>query len=589
MPNSNKIVTGIIILLCLLNITGACTERHSYPHSLITADSLCRVNPDSAVLFLRNIKSDMYHAEDKDRMYYRLLCIQAADKADKMAPKDEKKNIAEIVYYYENNGDRNILPTAYYYAGRIYAELQEAPIALDYFQKANDALKKGEDIDLSSRIYSQMGYLFYYQEIYDESLKMFIAAYECNKQTNDTIAMIYDLRDISTAYEAKNEHGKAFEYMKDAYSLAKKFKNQYMIANIDGYLSNLYEMQNQLDSAYKYIQKQINNVGIIDSSSTYSIISDIYDLKGEKDSVLFYSKKIETVGNVYAKEDAYRLMTEIYLERGNCAEANRCFKMHRIYADSVKAIKRTGIIARINAMYNYQKKEKENILLNEKNNRNKITIIFSSTTAIVLTLTLVLIIMYSRIRRKEQLLQYKRSEQLLNDSIRKSKEYINTNKIKIDRLEEQLNMLDKENVELRKELEREKERLFSENAIAKMGIKERNAAAEAIKSSPIYRHFCKLAEKNSGKQPSDEDWTKLETLINREYENFTNKLKNLCRLSKHELHASMLVKIDIEPGKISALLCCSQSNASTIRSRLYQKVFGKKGGCKEWDDFIMTL
>ena len=28
---------------------------------------------------------------------------------------------------------------------------------------------------------------------------------------------------------------------------------------------------------------------------------------------------------------------------------------------------------------------------------------------------------------------------------------------------------------------------------------------------------------------------------------------------------------------------------TSIRSRLYEKVFGKKGGSRDWDDFILAL
>ena len=28
---------------------------------------------------------------------------------------------------------------------------------------------------------------------------------------------------------------------------------------------------------------------------------------------------------------------------------------------------------------------------------------------------------------------------------------------------------------------------------------------------------------------------------------------------------------------------------STVRSRLYKKVFGQKGGAKEWDEFLLSI
>lgn len=571
-------ISYIIIMTC------ACT-RHSYPKSLKNADSLCNTNADSAISLLRSIKKDIGHSPEYTRMYYRLLCIQAKDKADRMKPEEEKENITAIVDYYEKHGDKDLLPIAYYYAGRIYRELKEAPQALAYMQKSKDALIDSDNTELLSRVYSQIGYLQYFQEMYDESLKMFTASYKCSKEINDTIGMILGLRDISTAYEAKNKYGKALESLQEAYCLAKQKTHIITILTVETYISSLYITMNKPDSAMKYAQNPLKNIALTDSSSTFSLMMDIYKLKENEDSVIYFCKQIEKVGRVYAKEDAYKNLTEIYLKRKNHSEANRCFKMYNIYKDSVKAIKRTDIVARMN----YKEKEKENIMLQEKNNRNIIIIISASAIALILLITFILYIRYSRIRRKEQLIRHKYSEQILNENLQKSEEHINNNKRKIEMLQSRLESTDKENIELRKELEREKERLFSSNTIAEIGIKERAAAHEAIMNSPIYQAFYRMSDNTSDLHPSNKDWANLEKLINREYDNFTNKLNSLCKLSMIEYRVSMLIKLNFEPKRISNLICCSDSNISTIRSRLYFKTFGRKGGCNKWDEFISSL
>ena len=571
-------ISYIIIMTC------ACT-RHSYPKSLKNADSLCNTNADSAISLLRSIKKDIGHSPEYTRMYYRLLCIQAKDKADRMKPEEEKENITAIVDYYEKHGDKDLLPIAYYYAGRIYRELKEAPQALAYMQKSKDALIDSDNTELLSRVYSQIGYLQYFQEMYDESLKMFTASYKCSKEINDTIGMILGLRDISTAYEAKNKYGKALESLQEAYCLAKQKTHIITILTVETYISSLYITMNKPDSAMKYAQNPLKNIALTDSSSTFSLMMDIYKLKENEDSVIYFCKQIEKVGRVYAKEDAYKNLTEIYLKRKNHSEANRCFKMYNIYKDSVKAIKRTDIVARMN----YKEKEKENIMLQEKNNRNIIIIISASAIALILLITFILYIRYSRIRRKEQLIRHKYSEQILNENLQKSEEHINNNKRKIEMLQSRLESTDKENIELRKELEREKERLFSSNTIAEIRIKERAAAHEAIMNSPIYQAFYRMSDNTSDLHPSNKDWANLEKLINREYDNFTNKLNSLCKLSMIEYRVSMLIKLNFEPKRISNLICCSDSNISTIRSRLYFKTFGRKGGCNKWDEFISSL
>lgn len=202
---------------------------------------------------------------------------------------------------------------------------------------------------------------------------------------------------------------------------------------------------------------------------------------------------------------------------------------------------------------------------------------------------LVIYIRYSIKKRKEQLQRYKKTQQILNDKLRKSKENIDENILTITSLENRINHIDKEKIELEKELEREKERLLSSDNIAAIGIKNRDKTSEAINNSPIYRAFYRMADKSSHKKPSEEDWIELERLLNREYDKFTDKLNSLCKLSETEYHVSMLIKLNFEPGRIAELVCCSLSNISTIRRRLYTKVFGKKAGTKEWDEFIQSI
>ena len=88
---------------------------------------------------------------------------------------------------------------------------------------------------------------------------------------------------------------------------------------------------------------------------------------------------------------------------------------------------------------------------------------------------------------------------------------------------------------------------------------------------------------------SEDDWKDLDTLINREYPEFKEKLINLCQLKEQEYRVSLLIKAGFEPTKIALFLNKSLAAISTIRSRSYEKVFGKKGGAKDWDKFIKSL
>ena len=94
---------------------------------------------------------------------------------------------------------------------------------------------------------------------------------------------------------------------------------------------------------------------------------------------------------------------------------------------------------------------------------------------------------------------------------------------------------------------------------------------------------------NAGKSLSYEDWGELTKLLNSIYTGFTEKLYSLFPMSEQELHVSLLIKMRLQPKDIAMLTAHSKESIATTRSRLYSKVFGKKGSSKEWDDFILTL
>lgn len=70
---------------------------------------------------------------------------------------------------------------------------------------------------------------------------------------------------------------------------------------------------------------------------------------------------------------------------------------------------------------------------------------------------------------------------------------------------------------------------------------------------------------------------------------FNSKLNSLCSMSDTEHKVCMLIKLRVTPLDIAALLHKDVNPISSVRSRLYVKVFNQKGGAKDWDEFLRTL
>lgn len=93
----------------------------------------------------------------------------------------------------------------------------------------------------------------------------------------------------------------------------------------------------------------------------------------------------------------------------------------------------------------------------------------------------------------------------------------------------------------------------------------------------------------AGEKLRKDDWETIESHLNSVYPRFTSTLLSLYNMSQVEYHVCLLLKLNAAPSEIASVLCKDTSSISSIRSRLYHKVFGKKGSSKDWDEFILSL
>lgn len=93
----------------------------------------------------------------------------------------------------------------------------------------------------------------------------------------------------------------------------------------------------------------------------------------------------------------------------------------------------------------------------------------------------------------------------------------------------------------------------------------------------------------SGQRLKDEEWQEIENKIRKVYPGFISQLRGLYAMSELEYQVCLLIKLRIAPSDIASVIARDVSTISTVRSRLYKKVFGQKGGAKEWDEFILSI
>lgn len=94
---------------------------------------------------------------------------------------------------------------------------------------------------------------------------------------------------------------------------------------------------------------------------------------------------------------------------------------------------------------------------------------------------------------------------------------------------------------------------------------------------------------NEGQRLKEQDWEDVERHLKTIYPGFISQLRGLHPMSDLEYQTCLLIKLHIAPKDIANVLARDVSTISTVRSRLYKKVFNRKGGAKEWDDLILSI
>ncbi|WP_455587318.1 tetratricopeptide repeat protein [Bacteroides sp.] len=582
MKKSIRIILFILSLLCIYSC-----KNKPYPQCLLTADSLTNVQPDSAITLLANLKDSMSTQTEATQMYYRLLCIKANDKAYILNTSDSL--ILPILHYYIKKEDERHLPEAYYYAGRVYRDLGDAPQALSYFGEALKAMKKNNDYQLKSRIYSQIGTLFFYQGITDEALKAFRKAYQCDTLLNDSAGIAFDLQDIAETYRLNNNIDSALYYHQTAYDLASAMQCQTLVNMAQSQIASIYNQLKKYDLAKEALQPSLAHLHKPSKSSIYSIASELYHETGHTDSATYYYNELLTCGTIYAKQAAHQGLARIAIAQKRPQEALSHLQQYIECTDSIQRTTDTEVIRKMSSLYNYHLREKENEQLKMENEQNKISIIFILAISVILATLSFAYLQYSRKRRLELNIQLEKLKQLKEEQHNKSVQHIEENKKQIDALEKRIQHLDEASQTLKEQLQRQKEIILCTNKQTEIDLDEQEQAKAAFINSDIYAHFKTQAHSSQKVQITANDWKVLENNINSAYKGFTKNLRKLYELSEHELHICLLIKINIQPRDMANLTNHTKESIASTRRRLYKKVFHQKGAPNDWDEFILSL
>lgn len=572
-----------LLYLVILLMTFGCQRHYQYPLVLQEADSLCVAQPDSAVALLKSISDDMRQEAEHIQMRYKLLTIKANDKAYINHTSDSL--ILSLVDYYEHGGDPAFLGEAYYYAGSTYRDLGDAPRALEYYQKALDAMPGDENLKVKSKVYAQMGQLFILQKLYRKAFVSYKNAYQSNSVQKDTVGMIYNLRDMGFAYRGLDKPDSTLLLLNQAHELALLINNQVMDDRITSQMASLYIRLGEYEKAKKFIQPSLIRPNRNNLSSVFTIAGDIYYKLGQIDSAAYYYQSLMNVGTIYAKRDAYYNLSHI--AQNNWKDINKSLyyiDQYKHLQDSISRITATESIAQMSSLYNYQLRERENAEL-QIERQNYYILFLSASIIVVVLLSIGFFFVRWYINRRKQ---YRETlNHILAEVYRKTDAYIEEKKLEIEEAERILGDLSYDDVLERNHQEHRRESLRLEMERAKEEQEMQKQRNIEIMNSEIQNIL--KSHVNNGSNMKTDDWTLVEQTLEHTFPGYTERLKTLSGMTEIKYRVCLLTKLQLRNSDIAVLVNRTPSAITRLKERFLNDLGIADTSNISFDSFISSL
>ena len=290
--------------------------------------------------------------------------------------------------------------------GVVYKSMEEYDKAVNYYLEALEIKEEINDNSGISRTLNNIGLLFGCLKDYDKALHYLFSSLDLKKSLNDSIGMSNTYNNIGSIYEKLNNCEKAMDYFQKALTIKRKFNDRRGITDCFNYIGKTYSKQENFDKALEYFLKALelrrklknpndladihNNLGYI-----YQKLNKINLAILHLDSAQYVAKKVNDKNIIL---ENYYHWAKVYETKGEYQKAYLYLTLHNNIKDTIIQEQYQKSVIEAEARYNFDRKERELKLKEEKRVQNIRTI------ALLVTFLLggILFIVYSLYRLKKK-------------------------------------------------------------------------------------------------------------------------------------------------------------------------------------------
>lgn len=437
------------------------------------------------------------------------------------------------------------LAQAYRVIGLIYVDLGSYKKASEYFFKSLKLFEEIKNKEGTARAMSSIGYVFFDQENFDKALEYYFKSLNLAKESNDLLGIARGLNNVAAVYGSQGEYLKVKQYIEEAIIINKRLDNKLWVGINYMNLGLTYQKLHNQETALEYFEMAIAIFRALDNTiwqlKCYLNIGGYYrDSKNYKQSLEYAHLALNQAQKHEMKKmvhDSYRALHQSYLAMEDTINAYHYLLLKMEAKDSLDFDKNKALLSKLELQYDFEKKEQEEFIKQQRNDFITILVILSLSFALVL-----IFLLWNRQRIKARNIDLEKTV-----------------------LEEKLEFKNKEFTMHMMSLMKKNE--IIERLGKKLILVEKEAVKDETKQA-ISRIAAELQ-----KSTDTEIWEEFELRFSQVHSDFyTDLLHQFPKLTPSEQKLCAFLRLNMTTKEISELTGQSTSTLETARYRLRKKL-----------------
>lgn len=600
MKDAFKILSLAFICLC------ACTN-HRVPEllpELVHAESLMYKFPDSALSILKTMLMP-FPSDKYQNATWSLLLVQAQDKNYIEHTSDSLINVAYNYFMKQDDPQRKALVLNY--EGRVNEDLGDVERATEFYLQAADEVKQSRDYRLEHLIYSNLGSIYIYRDLYELAKDAYQNSLLAANKAKDSIYISSALSSLGRVWGALEKWDESISGYKEAIHIAEQIEDDSSLMQGLSELAAIYSRIKKYDSALvclKTAELLDSSVVKMNISQLYLGLGDTYRWMKQYDLAKTYLNKAALSSNLHTQMGAYECLYLIYETEKNYKKAIEYNEKYWEHRDSIEQINRSNIVAEIQAKYDHEKLKNETVQLELERShiikRSLLGLIF------LLVIMAILICIYQRrllikeriIQKNKELLHQqivrlqeneliirkneKRIQELCGEIANHStlEESLKEQNLEIDSLHIQNSDLLQENQTLQESiniytqsLQDKDEELEDYQKLSKDNLRLRDRenflCSQLIKQTNVLQQL-RISPKFI---KTEGEWNAIFDAVNVLHDNYTVRLyKQFPSLTESDVQICCLLKLHLNNSTIATLTGISPSSVTKRKQRMKEKM-----------------